>query len=52
MAGSGLAPLRPEPTLLRVENLVVEYRTGGQTVHAVSDVSFDVARQLSCPKKA
>ena len=44
MAGSGLAPLRPEPTLLRVENLVVEYRTGGQTVHAVSDVSFDVAR--------
>ena len=44
MAGSGLAPLRPEPTLLRVENLVVEYRTGGHTVHAVSDVSFDVAR--------
>jgi peptide/nickel transport system ATP-binding protein len=44
MAGSGLAPLRPEPMLLRVENLVVEYRTGGQTVHAVSDVSFDVAR--------
>jgi len=44
MAGSGRAPLRSEPTLLRVENLVVEYRTGGQTVHAVSDVSFDVAR--------
>jgi peptide/nickel transport system ATP-binding protein len=44
MAGSGLAPLRAEPTLLRVENLVVEYRTGGHTVHAVSDVSFDVAR--------
>ncbi len=44
MAGSGLAPLRAEPMLLRVENLVVEYRTGGHTVHAVSDVSFDVAR--------
>jgi peptide/nickel transport system ATP-binding protein len=44
MAGSGMAPLRAEPTLLRVENLVVEYRTGGHTVHAVSDVSFDVAR--------
>jgi len=44
MAGSGLAPLRSGPTLLRVENLVVEYRTGGHTVHAVSDVSFDVAR--------
>jgi peptide/nickel transport system ATP-binding protein len=44
MAGSGLAPLRAEPVLLRIENLVVEYRTGGHTVHAVSDVSFDVAR--------
>ena len=30
--------------LLRVENLVVEYRAAGHTVHAVSDVSFDVAR--------
>ena len=44
MAGSGLAPLRSEPMLLRVENLVVEYRAAGHTVHAVSDVSFDVAR--------
>ncbi len=44
MAGSGTAQLRVGPTLLRVENLVVEYRTGGHTVHAVSDVSFDVAR--------
>ncbi len=44
MAGSGTAPLRQEATLLRVENLVVGYFLGGQTVHAVSDVSFDLAR--------
>ena len=44
MAGSGRAALRAEPALLRVENLVVEYRAGGHAVHAVSDVSFDVAR--------
>ena len=30
--------------LLRVENLVVEYSVGGRTVHAVSDVSLDIAR--------
>jgi peptide/nickel transport system ATP-binding protein len=30
--------------LLRVENLVVEYSVGGRTVHAVSDVSLQVAR--------
>ena len=30
--------------LLRVENLFVEYSVGGRTVHAVSDVSLDVAR--------
>jgi peptide/nickel transport system ATP-binding protein len=30
--------------LLTVENLVVEYSAGGRTVHAVSDVSLQVAR--------
>ena len=30
--------------LLTVENLVVEYAVGGKTVHAVSDVSLQVAR--------
>jgi peptide/nickel transport system ATP-binding protein len=30
--------------LLRVENLVVEYSVAGRTVHAVSDVSFAIAR--------
>ena len=42
MAGSGTAHLRSdEETLLRVENLVMEYPAGRhQKVHAVSDVSF------------
>jgi peptide/nickel transport system ATP-binding protein len=46
MAGSGTAHLRkPEDVLLRVEGLTVEYPSGGgQKVHAVSDVSFDLAR--------
>jgi peptide/nickel transport system ATP-binding protein len=46
MAGSGTAHLRPaDETLLRVENLVVEFPTGqkGRKVHAVSDISIDVA---------
>ena len=30
--------------LLEVRNLVVEYPAGGKTVHAVSDVSFGIAR--------
>src|SRR6266478_6213807 len=30
--------------LLTVENLVVEYTVGGKTIHAVSDVSLQVAR--------
>src|SRR5689334_18967063 len=30
--------------LLRVENLVVEYAVGNKIVHAVSDVSLDIAR--------
>ncbi len=44
MAGSGTAHLRDRgETLLRVENLVVEFSAGHhRTVHAVSDVSFDV----------
>ena len=44
MAGSGRAPLRQDPMLLSVENLVVEYGVGHHRVHAVSDVSFDVRR--------
>ncbi len=44
MAGSGTAQLRdPELSLVRVENLVVDFPAGiGRKVHAVSDVSFDV----------
>src|ERR1700751_500620 len=30
--------------LLEVKNLVVEYGIGGKTIHAVSDVSFEIAR--------
>jgi len=38
--------LQPSPAdpLLKVEHLVVEYVVNGKTVHAVSDVSLDVAR--------
>jgi peptide/nickel transport system ATP-binding protein len=44
MAGSGTAHLRdPDDLVLRVEHLVVDIRTGRGTVHAVSDVSLDVA---------
>lgn len=45
MAGSGTAHLRPaDDTLLRAENLVVEFPVGstGLKVHAVSDVSIDI----------
>ena len=44
MAGTGDAHLRgADEALLRVENLVVEFKSGrGQTVHAVTDVSIDV----------
>ncbi len=45
MAGSGFAHLRPpDETLVRVENMVVEFPLGnsGLRVHAVSDVSFDI----------
>lgn len=45
MAGSGTAHLRnPDETLLRVENMVVEFPIGqtGDVVHAVSDVSIDL----------
>jgi peptide/nickel transport system ATP-binding protein len=45
MAGSGKAHLRETTdSLLRVENLVVEYRVGRHKLHAVSDVSLDVRR--------
>ena len=44
MAGSGTAHLRDtDDIVLRVENLVVEFPTrGGNKVHAVSGISFDV----------
>jgi peptide/nickel transport system ATP-binding protein len=42
MAGSGTAQLRDVDSLLRVEHLVVEFRSHRQRVQAVSDVSFDV----------
>jgi peptide/nickel transport system ATP-binding protein len=34
----------PQDPLLKVEHLVVEYAVGGKIVHAVSDVSLEVAR--------
>jgi oligopeptide/dipeptide ABC transporter ATP-binding protein len=44
MAGSGTAPLR-DSAVLRVEHLVQEFDSpGGDVVHAVSDVSFDVQK--------
>src|SRR6202051_4636385 len=42
-----MANIQPSPSrdpLLKVENLVVEYALGGNTVHAVSGVSLEVAR--------
>ena len=46
MAGTGTAHLREaDDILLRVEDLVVEFPAkGGQKVHAVSGISFDVRR--------
>ncbi|MFV0317503.1 MAG: ATP-binding cassette domain-containing protein, partial [Microthrixaceae bacterium] len=46
MAGSGSAHLRdPAETLLRVENLVMEFNAGrGRKVSAVANVSFDLYR--------
>jgi peptide/nickel transport system ATP-binding protein len=41
MAGTGSAHLRDD-VLLRVEDLVVEFKTAGGIVHAVSGISFDV----------
>src|SRR5262249_32341105 len=35
---------RATSPLLRVENLVVEYAVGNKVVHAVSDVSLEIAR--------
>jgi peptide/nickel transport system ATP-binding protein len=43
MAGTGTAHLRPaEETLLRVEELVVEFPTRQGKVHAVSGISLDI----------
>ena len=43
MAGTGKAHLRDsDDVLVRVENMVVEFPITGGTVHAVSDVSFDL----------
>jgi peptide/nickel transport system ATP-binding protein len=43
VAGTGTAHLRPETdALLRVEDLVVEFRARGGTVHAVSGISLDI----------
>ena len=43
MAGSGTAHLRDtDDVLVRVENMVVEFPISGGTVHAVSNVSFDL----------
>jgi peptide/nickel transport system ATP-binding protein len=45
MAGSGTAHLRPRgETLLRMENLVVEFPTRAGTVQAVTNVSLDIKR--------
>ena len=44
MAGTGTAHLRAEiDVLLRVEDLVVEFRADGGTVKAVSGISLDLA---------
>jgi peptide/nickel transport system ATP-binding protein len=40
----GVAQALPRDPLLKVENLVVEYAVGAKTIHAVSDVSFEIAR--------
>ncbi len=43
MAGTGTAHLRePGDVLLRIEDLVVEFKTSGGIVHAVSGISLDV----------
>ena len=43
MAGTGQAHLRDaDDLLLRIEDLVVEFKTAGGTVHAVSGISLDV----------
>src|SRR5262249_21638166 len=43
--GSGkIGAPNPSRPLLCVENLVVEYATSTQTVHAVSDVTLSIAR--------
>jgi peptide/nickel transport system ATP-binding protein len=43
MMQKALSSVLSDP-LLKVENLVVEYAVGGKTIHAVSDVSLEIAR--------
>ncbi len=40
----GVRPSVSADPLLKVENLVVEYAVGGRTIHAVSDVTLEIAR--------
>ncbi|MDQ3210968.1 MAG: ATP-binding cassette domain-containing protein, partial [Actinomycetota bacterium] len=43
MAGTGTAHLRDaDDVVLRIEDLVVEFKTSAGTVHAVSGISLDV----------
>jgi oligopeptide/dipeptide ABC transporter ATP-binding protein len=42
MAGTGTAHLRPTHSLLRVQDLQVDFKIAGGTVQAVSGISFDV----------
>ena len=44
MAGGGTAHLRGPDAMLSVEHLVVEFGGGRHRIHAVSDVSLDVAK--------
>ena len=45
MAGTGTAHLRSgDDIILRIEDLVVEFKTSGGIVHAVSGISLDVRR--------
>ena len=44
MSGTCRGGRAPGPPLLRVRDLVVEYAVAGNTVHAVSGVSFDIER--------
>ena len=50
MAGTGKAHLRDVDNVLRVEDLVVEFKAGRNvTVKAVSGISFDVRSRRRAP---